>query len=953
MCSATMTLGLVLVAFQGRDVDYKHEGEAKREVEDYYTRKFSSEPIKTGETTIDVLKLWPFSQELGTFCDVDHPVRIRALAELLKDNFDPSPEYPNKVHFLSALVDAMRCTSKELTGLDRKAILESLIGILERRWTNRKALSYNQIPVLLSLFDALPVRFIDDDGQRRRVLEIIKPAVKQFSNELEWRACRSAVVCWRLIGLDDDPRTWETLQAILERTTSIETNSKDQADIMELRRALIDAFADFGYGERRRLKEERKERASPDDSAKLALEINHEDDRWGGIADLLRGFLQANEKAIRLSAAKALGRIGPPCAEGAIDRLSDRLDPHIERDFDIRYASAIALKRIGLNQKAVRALLTSLHDLDPDFRDVAAEAMEKVGPDLIYGVLRAVDDGLIQFDPDGALKKGNPSATAEEPQRIQDAWARKKRADRVAVQLLAWNLDKRADERIDERLGIFLVDTDPIVRERAAAALSRRGEKAIRYFTEAMAPGHSKETRFLAVDRIGELAKGMQADPSKKQFDALMGIFDEPNPDPLLLSKASKVLDVLCNNVVDLSSKGSDVAEMRRSMAKGLADAIEKLRNLGSNYAEVAGALELRRKVVTPPEGNPETLWQALINLWDQAYKTSPAVASAVMLAAVLWATCAVVLLVLSIVRARSIVSFREWVLWGNRPKDPNKLLRSACDILLQPVSPMRWWDGNARVLGRWVEAWLPVFRKNLGIDEGVVRSEAEAVTLCSGEPCKPVEPKDLDTTIARAFTKSRSGILILGEDEGALEWITKYVARWAIGERRSDLPSDPGGDPAADYPPMLPVVINGSEIAGEGQTIPDKTVLRQQVRRAVGELIRQHHPPISRELHTDLVVNRRLLVIYKAEPESAFELTTLIRLIQENYKDWVVTTRELGAYNARVAARRVTMMKVRTQESEASKYGCLHQDHYWGAAIRGIFEPLVSGLDSVTSLPD
>jgi HEAT repeat protein len=88
--------------------------------------------------------------------------------------------------------------------------------------------------------------------------------------------------------------------------------------------------------------------------------------------------LENSDSAMRLSAAEALGAMGPP-ARPAIPRLLEVLD---DDDPEVRKAAAWALTRIGASHQAlVPFLISKLKDESPETRGTAIIGLGRIGPD--------------------------------------------------------------------------------------------------------------------------------------------------------------------------------------------------------------------------------------------------------------------------------------------------------------------------------------------------------------------------------------------------------------------------------------------------------------------------------------------------------------------------------------------------------------------------------------------
>ncbi len=126
----------------------------------------------------------------------------------------------------------------------------------------------------------------------------------------------------------------------------------------------------------------------PDDRtiATYAEILRFEDRRSAGDGALLR-LVTSGERAIRIRAALALGRIGAPVARAG-DIAGSLADPEPE----IRAAGAFALGEMG-DPNAVALLLPLLSDANDDCRALAAEALGKLSdPNAIGPLLKMLDD---------------------------------------------------------------------------------------------------------------------------------------------------------------------------------------------------------------------------------------------------------------------------------------------------------------------------------------------------------------------------------------------------------------------------------------------------------------------------------------------------------------------------------------------------------------------------------
>jgi len=235
---------------------------------------------------------------------------------------------------------------------------------------------------------------------------------------------------------------------------------------------------------------------------------------------------------VRSAAAEALARIGAPAVESLIQTLKEKdssvrvlavmtlgrlkdtraLEPLIQalkdKDREVGLQAVGALVRMG--KPAVEPLTQTLKDKDPSVRGEAVLVLQEIGD------VRAVvplTEALKDEDKDVRLaatfalgKMGDARAVEPLAQALKDACSI---VQMGAADALASIGDTRAVEALFHFLRSVslssLVDKDKEVREKAAQALGRMGEPAVKSLFQALR-GEDREARWRAawvLDKIG------------------------------------------------------------------------------------------------------------------------------------------------------------------------------------------------------------------------------------------------------------------------------------------------------------------------------------------------------------------------------------------------------------------------------------------------------------------
>jgi HEAT repeat protein len=120
--------------------------------------------------------------------------------------------------------------------------------------------------------------------------------------------------------------------------------------------------------------------------------------------------LQSQEADVRISAADALGQIGPEAKE-AVPALIAALK---DQEQNVRNFAANTLGQIG--PEAMPALIAALKDQEADVRSYTAMALGGIGPDAVPPLIAALKDHnvFVRSSAADALRKIDPTAVSTE-----------------------------------------------------------------------------------------------------------------------------------------------------------------------------------------------------------------------------------------------------------------------------------------------------------------------------------------------------------------------------------------------------------------------------------------------------------------------------------------------------------------------------------------------------------
>ncbi len=186
-----------------------------------------------------------------------------------------------------------------------------------------------------------------------------------------------------------------------------------------------------------------------------------------------------SDRRTRLEEVRRLGREGVPEAVPMLRKFADAED-----DPELRLACVEALGRIG-DPEGIQAVRVRCFDTDPRVRIAAAEALGRMYSeradgglkdllaDTDIGVRLAAVEALASVLPDERARTRLGDALDDEAASVRQA----------AVDALA-----EAGQRSSEELIEGILDSEPSVRARAAAALEKVGKEALPALREALSP---------------------------------------------------------------------------------------------------------------------------------------------------------------------------------------------------------------------------------------------------------------------------------------------------------------------------------------------------------------------------------------------------------------------------------------------------------------------------------
>lgn len=235
-------------------------------------------------------------------------------------------------------------------------------------------------------------------------------------------------------------------------------------------------------------------------------------------APALAGSLADDDAAVRVSAAEALGKIGP-ASETAVEALLQS----VKKDESpvVRAAAALALGEIKAGSpQAIDALVKKLKDDHPNVRSCAAIALGRIGPAAQESVPALIK--ILEKDPDGpfraqaALALGSVAALPAKtiPTLILALKDRDVEVKKASCRGLA-NFGPQAAKAGDPLSELIRKDPDPSVKVCAAYALGRinpESKEVVPLLVDALKNGDAG-VRALAAEALGQVYQTKDAVP--------------------------------------------------------------------------------------------------------------------------------------------------------------------------------------------------------------------------------------------------------------------------------------------------------------------------------------------------------------------------------------------------------------------------------------------------------
>jgi HEAT repeat protein len=205
-----------------------------------------------------------------------------------------------------------------------------------------------------------------------------------------------------------------------------------------------------------------------------------------------------SDRYLRMIATKALAEIADEsCVDGLIIALNtaDR-DCHVGNAVEVRYIAAAGLGRIG-HARAVNPLIRALKDSERGVRDVASEALRKIGPEAVDQLISAVKDTNqpkdLRFTAATIVGK---IGGRDDP--IVQAW------DAVATK--DWERTRSLGDLSVEPL-LAIAEDPSHIWEAAKALVKISPQKALILFLDVLDGSRDKDRRAAAEKEITEIAE--------------------------------------------------------------------------------------------------------------------------------------------------------------------------------------------------------------------------------------------------------------------------------------------------------------------------------------------------------------------------------------------------------------------------------------------------------------